>query len=336
MSSNPGAATFLGSSQAASRIEARIRCTGQVCRQRHRRAVSRRSGEPVVVFPGFEVQRVRVEPGVDLRVRVGGDGPAVMLLHGHPRTHTTWYEVAPRLAAAGYSVVCPDLRGYGQSSKPVPDQDHGTYCDRAMATDVVALATRLGHDQFAVVGHDRGSYVAYRTALDHPERVGSLAVLDSVPILEALQRAGAAFAESWWHWFFFGASPHAERVVNADPLAWYRPEADTMGPENYADLVAAVTDRATVRAMIEDYRAGLHVDRRHDEEARAAGRQIQCPTLVAWSRYDDMEDLYGDPAEVWKPWCRLPVESAVIESGHHMAEEAPGQLADVLLAHLAQ
>ena len=286
------------------------------------------------MFPGFELRRVSVDAEIDLRVRVGGDGPAIVLLHGHPRTHTTWHAVAPRLAAAGYSVICPDLRGYGQSSKPEPDPDHGTYCDRAMARDIAALATSLGHDRIAVVGHDRGSYVAYRMALDHPQRVASLAVLDSVPIVEALERAGAAFAESWWHWFFFAASPHAERVVNADPLAWYRPDAEAMGAENFADMVEAVTNPATVRAMIADYRAGLHLDRRHDEEDRAGGRQIECPTFVAWSRYDDMEDLYGDPAEVWKPWCRLPVESAVINSGHHMAEEAPEQLVDALLTHL--
>lgn len=158
--------------------------------------------------------------------------------------------------------------------------------------------------------------------------------LDSIPILEALERAGPAFAESWWHWFFFGASPHAERVVNADPLAWYRPDADAMGAENYADMVEAVTDPAAVRAMIEDYRAGLHLDRRHDEVDRSEGRQIMCPTLVAWSRYDDMGELYGDPAAVWESWCRLPVESAIVDSGHHMAEEAPEQLAGVLLRHL--
>lgn len=230
--------------------------------------------------------------------------------------------------------MCPDLRGYGQSSKPQPDRGHRTYCDREMGRDIAAMATFLGHERFAIVGHDRGSYVAYRMALDHPERVTSLAVLDSVPILEALERAGSEFAEAWWHWFFFGASAHAERAINADPLAWYQPDADVMGQENYDDMVAAVTDPATVRAMLEDYRASLHVDRRHDEEARAAGKQIQCSTLVAWSQNDDMASLYGNPAEVWKPWCRLPVRSAVIDSGHHMAEEAPDQLADVLLGLL--
>jgi haloacetate dehalogenase len=286
------------------------------------------------VLAGFEVRDVTVAPRITLRVRVGGVGPAVVLLHGHPRTHTTWHEVAPRLAAGGYLVICPDLRGYGHSSKPDPDPEHLTYCDRAMASDIAELASRLGQHRFAVVGHDRGSYVAYRTALDHPERVTSLAVLDSVPIVEALERADAGFAQSWWHWFFLGASPHAERVITADPLAWYRPDAASMGAENYADLVDAVEQPGTVRAMIEDYRAGLHVDRRHDDEARAEGRLIECPTLVAWSRYDDMADLYGDPAQVWRSWCRLPVSSSVIDSGHHMAEEAPEQLAHVLLQHL--
>ncbi len=144
------------------------------------------------------------------------------------------------------------------------------------------------------------------------------------------QRASVA----WWHWFFLGASPQAERVVNADPLAWYQPDEVAMGDENHADVVEAVTDPATVRAMIEDYRAGLHVDRRHDEDGRAAGRVIECPTLVAWSRYDDLEELYEDPAAVWKSWCQHPVASAVIDSGHHMAEEAPAELADVLVTHL--
>lgn len=286
------------------------------------------------MFAGFELRTVPVGLGVDLRVRVGGAGPPVVLLHGHPRTHTTWHAVAPRLVAAGHTVVCPDLRGYGQSSKPAPGHGHEVYSDRAMAGDVVRLMAGLGHERFAVVGHDRGCYVAYRTALDHPGRVSALAVLDGVPIVEALERADARFAEAWWHWFFFGASPHAERVITADPLAWYNLDVASMGRENHDDVVAAVTDPATVRAMLEDYRAGLHVDRRADEADRRRGRRIECPTLVAWSRYDDLADLYGDPAEVWRPWCQRPVRTAVIDSGHHMAEQAPEQLAEVLVEFL--
>lgn len=282
-----------------------------------------------MIFEGFRLSHVRVDEQVSLRVRTAGTGPPVVLLHGHPRTHTTWHAVAPLLIEAGHTVVCPDLRGYGQSSTPEPADDHTTYSDRTMATDIVELMRRLGHERFAVVGHDRGSYVAYRTALDHPDRVTRLAVLDSVPIVEALERADARFAELWWHWFFF-ASPHAVRVITADPMAWYRPDRHAMGEENYEDMVQAVTQPATVRAMVEDYRAGLHVDREADEADRSAGHTITCPVLVAWSRDDDMGTLYGDPAQIWSSWCRHPVRRAVIDSGHHMAEEAPDQLAALL------
>lgn len=282
----------------------------------------------VVFFPGFTLESAPGSDGVCLRVRRGGHGPAVVLLHGHPRTHTTWHRVAP-LLAHGFTVVCPDLRGYGQSSKPEPDGEHQVSCDRAMAADIVRLMEEMGHARFGVVGHDRGSYVAYRTALDHPERVTHLAVLDGVPIVEALERADARFAESWWHWFFL-ASDQAYRVITADPLAWYRPDRDRMGSENYDDMVAAVRNPATVLAMLEDYRAGLHVDRAADEADRSAERRVQCPTLVAWSARDDLEDLYGDLAQIWRSWCAGPLRSAIIDAGHHMAEEAPDQLASTL------
>jgi len=286
------------------------------------------------LFPGFDEWDVPVAPGIALHGRSGGSGPAVLLLHGHPRTHATWHRVAPVLAAAGHTVVCPDLRGYGRSSKPEADPEHEVYCDRTMAVDAVVLMEALGHDSFAVAGHDRGCYVAYRTALDAPDRVAALAVCDGVPILEALERADARFAQRWWHWFFFGASPHAERVITADPLAWYRPDESRMGTGNYLDLVAALSDPRTVRAMLEDYRAGLTVDRANDAADREAGRRIAAPTLAVWSRRDDMPLLYGDPAAVWAPWCEGPVDTAVIDSGHHMAEEAPEQFAAALAAFL--
>jgi haloacetate dehalogenase len=193
----------------------------------------------------------------------------------------------------------------------------------------------LGHEHFAVAGHDRGCGVAYRTALDFPPQVSALAVCDGVPYIEALERADARFASKWWHWFFLGNSPHAERVITADPLAWYRPDESQMGTGNYQDLTAAISDPRTVRAMIEDYRAGLAVDPVHDAADREAGRRIAAPTLVMWSRHDDMELLYGDPAAIWKPWCEQAVRTAVIDSGHHMAEEAPGQVAAALAAFLS-
>lgn len=162
-------------------------------------------------FDGFALERIAAGD-VTLRVRHGGSGSPVVLLHGHPRTHATWHGVAPTLAEH-HTVVCPDLRGYGESEKKPP------YTKRAMAGDVLALMRALGHERFAVVGHDRGAYVASRLALDHPDAVTHAVVMDAVPIGEVLARADARFASSWWHWFFFGQTDKpAERVINADPV----------------------------------------------------------------------------------------------------------------------
>jgi haloacetate dehalogenase len=285
------------------------------------------------MFEGFTLEHVDVGDVV-LRVRHGGAGPPVLLLHGHPRTHTTWHRVAPLLAEER-TVVCPDLRGYGESSKPTTTPDHEPYSKRAMAGDCVALMRNLGHERFAVVGHDRGAYVALRAALDHPEAVERLVVLDAVPIAEALARCDARFASSWWHWFFLGQSDKpAERVISADPEAWYRPDRELMGEENYADYLRAIHDPATVHAMVEDYRAGLGIDRDHDDEDRRSGRKLTCPVLVAWATRDDLEELYGDPLEVWRAWAD-DLRGARIESGHHMAEEAPEALVAELRSFLA-
>ncbi|MFF8386900.1 alpha/beta fold hydrolase [Streptomyces kanasensis] len=282
------------------------------------------------MFEGFALTR-RAGDGAELRVRHGGDGPAVLLLHGHPRTHATWHRVAPLLTAAGYTVVCPDLRGYGESSKPPTDDAHRPYSKRAMARDVLAVMRGLGHPRFAVVGHDRGAYVATRLALDHPEAVRSLSVLDGVPIGEALRRCGPGFAARWWHWFFLGQTDKpAERVIDADPDAWYGGSAERMGAEAYEDYRRAIHDPATVHAMCEDYRAGLGVDREHDDADRRAGRRVACPVQMLWATRDDMVDLYGDVLGVWRDWAGDRLEGGPIESGHHMAEEAPDALAAAL------
>ena len=280
------------------------------------------------MFEGFTLERIDVGEA-ELRVRHGGSGPPLLLLHGHPRTHVTWHRVAPLLAHR-FTVVCPDLRGYGESSKPPTTDDHEPYSKRAMARDSVALMRALGHERFAVAGHDRGSYVAFRTAMDHPDAVSALAVLDSIPIGEALARADARFASAWWHWFFFGqTSKPAEEIISRDPDAWYKATADAVGEEAFADYRRAIHNPRTVHAMVEDYRAGLTVDREHDDADRAAGRRVRCPTLVAWSAQDDLEELWGDPVTIWRAWGH-DVRGARIDSGHHMAEEAPEELAGVL------
>ncbi|MFF0153497.1 alpha/beta fold hydrolase [Micromonospora sp. NPDC005203] len=284
------------------------------------------------MFPGFTLDEIDVGP-VRLRVRHGGAGSPVVLLHGHPRTHATWHRVAPLLAER-HTVICPDLRGYGGSTKPAETPDHSAYAKRAMARDVIALLDALGHQRAAVVGHDRGSYVAMRTALDHPERVSRLGVLDGVPIGAALATCDARFAARWWHWFFLGQTDKpAERLINADPDAWYGGSPAEMGEEAYADYHRAIHDPATVHAMCEDYRAGLGPDRAADDADRAAGRKIFCPVLFVWAERDDMVELHGDPATIWREWAD-DVRATSVDSGHHLAEAAPEALAGVLGAFL--
>jgi haloacetate dehalogenase len=287
----------------------------------------------VAFFEGFTLDRVDVGD-VIVRVRHGGAGSPIVLLHGHPRTHATWHRVAA-LLAPHHTVVCPDLRGYGQTTLPPTLADHSQSSKRAMASDVRKLMESLGHDRFAVVGHDRGSAVAYRLALDFPDAVTRIAVLDCIPIGEHLSRADARFAAAWWHWFYFGQTEKpAERVINADPEAWYRINVEHMGSEASEDLWAALRDPEVVHGMLEDYRAGLTVDREADDADRADGKTITCPVLVGWSTHDDMEALYGDLVAIWRPWADN-VCGIAIESGHHMAEEAPAELAAALLGFVA-
>ncbi|WMY79699.1 alpha/beta fold hydrolase [Citricoccus sp. I39-566] len=280
------------------------------------------------MFEGFTAEMVDAGP-LRLFVRHGGSGPVILLLHGHPRTSSTWHLVAPRLVELGFTVVCADLPGYGRSGKPTPTTDHVPHSKRAGARLLLRAMHELGHDRFAVAGHDRGSYYALRMALDHPDRVTRVALLDCLPISEHLDRTDARFATAWWHWFFFAQPEVPERVITADPAAWYHGDPDSMGVENYEEWQAAIRDPDVVRGMLEDYRAGLTVDADHERDDRAAGRRIRQPLLVLWSLRDDLEDLYGDPLAIWADWADH-VTGHGIDSTHHMAEQAPEILARAL------
>ncbi|MFF9164766.1 alpha/beta fold hydrolase [Streptomyces longwoodensis] len=280
------------------------------------------------MFEGFATRHVETGEA-SVFVRYGGDGPPVVLLHGHPRTSATWHRVAPLLVERGFTVVCPDLRGYGRSRGPAPTPDHGAHSKRAVAADVVAVMRALGHERFALVGHDRGAAVAFRLVLDHPGAVERVALIDCLPISEHLARITPEFATQWWHWFFFAQPDTPERVINADPDAWYRGDPRVMGRENHDEFREATRDPEVVRAMLEDYRAGLTVDRRHEEEDRAAGTRVRCPALILWSLRDDLEQLYGDPLRIWRDWA-TDVRGHGIDSGHHVAEEVPQDLAAAL------
>jgi haloacetate dehalogenase len=287
----------------------------------------------VIVFEGFTDEMVDLS-SAKLHVRWGGDGPPLLLVHGHPRTSAAWHRVAPRLATAGFTVVCPDMRGYGRSSKPTVRDDHRQQAKRAVADDLAELMTELDLDQFAVVGHDRGGQVAFRMAMDHPNQVGKLVIINAVPIIEALERCDARVAERWFDWFFYAQPALPEQLISADPVGWYRPDPERMGAENYAELVAVIKDSETVRAMLEDFRAGLSVDREADRADRLAGRTIGCPTLLLWSSHGEVEMLFGDPLTIWKTWAE-DIRGFSIESGAYLAEDNPGELVEALTEFLA-
>jgi haloacetate dehalogenase len=282
----------------------------------------------VSLFDGFSLERVSVRGGA-LRVRRGGAGPPLLLLHGNPQTHAMWHRVAPALARR-HELVLPDLRGYGGSFKPPASADHAPYAKKAMAQDMVELMEALGHRRFLLAGHDRGARVAHRLALDHPERVRKLAVLDIIPTLEHFERADMAFGLGYYHWFWF-AQPHPfpETLIGAAPEAWFRAHTtrepkppDFFHPEALADYLAAVRDPEMIRGMCEDYRAAAGLDLEHDRASRAAGSRIECPLLVLWGAKAKIAAWY-DALAIWRAYCAAEVSGGAVASGHYLAEEAP-------------
>jgi haloacetate dehalogenase len=274
------------------------------------------------MFEGFDLTMIETEAAT-IRVRHGGSGPPLLLLHGHPQTHMMWHAVAPRLAEE-FTVVAADLTGYGDSSKPPTTPDHAPYSKRAMARDQVAVMDHLGFDRFFVAGHDRGGRCAYRMALDHPERVRKVAVLDIIPTGEAFRRADMRFGLGYWHWFFL-AQPFdlPERLIGADPDAYYfRGTREQFAPEALADYLRCVHDPATIHAMCEDYRAGATMDFALDEADRGV-RRIACPTLALWGRRGALEAWY-DVLGIWRDWAD-DVRGRALDCGHYLAEEAPDE-----------
>ncbi len=287
-------------------------------------------------FDGFALARLTVGE-VTLRVRSGGSGPPLLLLHGYPETHLMWGGIAGRLAEE-FTVVAPDLRGYGDSSKPPTVPGHETHGKRAMADDGVRLMRRLGFDSFDVVGHDRGGRAAYRMALDHPEAVRRVTVMDVVPTGEVWARADSRTALGYWHWAFLALpEPVPETLIAPDPEFFFF-DAEFGGvirgfrPEAVADYARCVRDPAVVHAMCEDYRAGATCDRRDDDEDRAAGRRISCPLQVLWAGRGALASWY-DTLAVWREWAD-DVTGEALDCGHFMAEEEPaGTLAAIRRFH---
>jgi haloacetate dehalogenase len=286
------------------------------------------------MFEGFSSHVIEVG-AVCIRARVGGAGPPLLLLHGNPQTHVMWHRVAPTLAEH-FTVVATDLTGYGRSSKPPSTPDHAHYSKRAMARDQLAVMKKLGHQRFMVAGHDRGGRVGYRMALDSPQAVTKLAVLDIIPTGEAFARGGREFGLGYYHWFFLAQpAPLPEHLISADPdwfWRWHtaRGPREVFAPEAIEDYLECFRDPETVRAICEDYRAGASIDCDHDTADRKAGRRIACPLLVLWGARARLEQWY-DTLAVWREWAN-DVRGHSLDCGHYLAEERPQETAAALLA----
>ncbi len=286
-------------------------------------------------LPGFAEQRCAVN-GATYFVAQGGAGPPLLLLHGFPETHVCWREIAPELAGA-HTVLAPDLRGYGTSEAPEAGPRGEGYSKREMAAELVELMSALGHERFAVVGHDRGARVAYRLALDHPERVTRVGVLNVVPTLEQFERMGDGPSLGYWPWFLLAQpAPFPERMIGADPAGLleyvftsWSSSPDAVARESREAYLRALTP-STIAAMCADYRASFHLDRLHEADDRAAGRRISAPVLLVTG---EDETQLADAPEVWAAWAE-DLTATTVPGGHFIPEEAPRELTRTLTAFL--
>ena len=291
------------------------------------------------MFEGFENRKVDVGPGIAINAMVGGDGPAVLLLHGYPQCLAMWGVIAPRLANAGYRVVAADLRGYGDSSKPDADPDNANYAFRAMALDQAQLMSKLGHDAFHLIGHDRGGRTAHRLALDRPDVVRSLAVLDIVPTYAMFMRSNRLTAAAYWHWYFLAQpAPFPEHMIGLDPdyffetclTGWGKMALGEFDPIQLAQYRRCWRNAAMIHGSCADYRAAATIDLEHD--TADLDTKVACPALVLWGADGLMGRLFDMKAE----WAeRLHRQTAAsLPGGHFFADKSPAETADVLIEFL--
>lgn len=281
-----------------------------------------------MLLEDFQRRDVTVE-GVRIATWIAGSGPPVLTLHGYPQTHVMWHAVAPALAR-DHTVVLTDLRGYGLSDHPPGGDDHAGYAKRTMAADQVGVMAGLGFDRFAVVGHDRGARVGHRLALDHPERVSALAVIDIAPTHHMVANTDLRMARAYFHWFFLAqAPPLPERLIGADPELWVTTQMHgahggglDFHPEAVAAYLEAFSRPETITASCEDYRAALTIDFETDEADR--GRRVACPLLALWGARGFVGARY-DPLAVWREYAD-DVRGAGLPAGHFVPEEAPEEV----------
>ncbi|RYF28519.1 MAG: alpha/beta hydrolase [Comamonadaceae bacterium] len=291
------------------------------------------------LFPDFTPHTIATEDGVHIHAVVGGNGPPLLLVHGHPQTHAIWHKVAPALAAH-FTLVLVDLRGYGDSAKPAGDALHAAYSKRTMAADLRAVMTHLGHARFSVLAHDRGARVAHRLGLDHADAVERMVFLDIAPTLAMYEQTSDAFARAYWHWFFLiQPAPLPERLIEADPAAYVR---DVMGrrsaglapfdPRALAQYQRCLALPGAAHGICEDYRAAATIDLEHDRADRDAARHLHVPLLALWGEQGVVHQCFDPLAE----WQRVAhdVRGGPLPCGHYVAEEAPDALLKAALPFL--
>jgi haloacetate dehalogenase len=286
-----------------------------------------------VSFPGFKENKITVSSSdgpIEIAYLIGGSGPPLLLLHGFPQTKAIWSQVAPELAKL-FTVVAADLRGYGQSSKPHGEADHSTYSKRSMAADQHTLMTSLGFDQFFLLGHDRGGRVSHRLAMDFPESVLRLMVLDISPTLTMYDKTTMEFAKGYWHWFFLiQPEPVPETMIGANPEYWLKNHmgrhagTGIFSLERWAEYLAGASEPQGMHAMCEDYRAAATIDLIHDRVDRAAAKKLNMPLRVLWGEHGLVNKCFK-PIEDWQQVADM-VSGAAVPSGHYIPEEIPDLL----------
>jgi haloacetate dehalogenase len=282
----------------------------------------------------FETHQIEIA-GNSVFFRRYGSGPAMLLIHGFPRTSLMWRNLAPQLAR-DHTVICADLRGYGKSGTPASSDDHFPYSKRAMAQELASLMETLGFAEFVVVGHDRGGRVAYRLALDHPTKVSHLAVFDVIPILEAWNRSDARFARTYWPWVLLSQqSPLPETYLLGAPQAVFANPfgSGSFGPEILEEYLMTFRDPVRVHSICEEYRAAATIDVEHDRTDREALKKIACPMLHLWAAGGPLDTFYsndGGPLGIWRQWAPL-AQGQAMKGGHFFPEENPTETARLLL-----
>ena len=282
-------------------------------------------------FSEFELSTIKTKRGI-IRYRKAGKGPALLMLHGNPQTHAMWHKIAPKLVKE-YTVICPDIPGYGKSFKPSVTENHEPYSKVNMASDLINFMELLGFDKFYILAHDRGARIAHRLALNYSKNVIKMILLDIIPTIEHFERTNMEFAMGYYHWFWLAQrSPVPESVINKAPEEWFfahtsreKKDKDFFHPMALCDYLECIKNPETINAICEDYRAAATIDMIDDKKSRDDNIKINVPLLILWGNKGKLEQWY-QTLSIWKKYCSKEVKGNAINSGHYLAEENPGEV----------